>query len=771
MKKAILSIALTAAYSPALLADIPPQTTPLPKAKSPNYLSTTVFDTYIAQNTDSVSGEQRLIVKRDDNYAPANREAYLGFDLEKYNIGGFLESAELKLHVLTEGDADIDILLVSDDTFWNSSFDWAGKPITSDTLTTFSTAERDEEGWVTIPLDTTVLNEIKADGNLSLALKSKTSLVYNEFSSSEAGDEFAPKLILNSNSQAITDASSVRYLNVVAATEENGFGEIKIAEFDVINSEGKLVTRDNWQVLDGTQTDNWELMFDGEHSTHMRIAEGTPNYVNIDLGENIDINALVYTPPKEGYSGRIKDFLVYGSSDNEEWRLIASRTIPHGDGNAPHIAFAGQQSELQQAEDLLTVDVRPNNSVEAERLANSKRTDVTPTGLYFYGEGTVVVWAQGTQEGDFLEAAGGAWAGSPKFPLKEGLNSFNFAHTIYPDDADGMPLYLHFSSNESSDKERSANVRLMASNTEKYPVFYNDETTQNEWEQMLTQYSKPERLEMVGNNMILDIRRSYYSPTNMQELSDVYEEVLEPTELAAGISNSDTNPLHHSDDNPYIFLARNTDYMAKYDDYLAYNYLSLTHRMITPEEARNFWGIWHEVGHTLQTPGLKWSGQGEVSVNIYAFAARAYNTPINELVTMYDPEFTKAFSNLTQVSTYSELERASREMMFHHMFFVFGETVMHDLHQRYRENIHGEINDPEFEIGSTDEEQMNVMAMMASKTTETNLVSFFEYWKFPLTQVTIDTINDYGFPELQEFDQLPSELVSGNPPEMYDMKF
>ncbi|WP_409932069.1 CBM96 family carbohydrate-binding protein, partial [Vibrio owensii] len=282
MKKAILSIALTAAYSPALLADIPPQTTPLPKAKSPNYLSTTVFDTYLAQNADSISGEQRLIVKRDDNYAPANREAYLGFDLEKYNIGGFLESAELKLHVRSEGDADIDILLVSDDTFWNSSFDWAGKPITSDTLATFSTAERDEEGWVTIPLDTTVLNEIKADGNLSLALKSKTSLVYNDFSSSEAGDEFAPKLILNSNSQAITDASSVRYLNVVAATEENGFGEIKIAEFDVINSEGKLVTRDNWQVLDGTQTDNWELMFDGEHSTHMRIAEGTPNYVNID---------------------------------------------------------------------------------------------------------------------------------------------------------------------------------------------------------------------------------------------------------------------------------------------------------------------------------------------------------------------------------------------------------------------------------------------------------------------------------------------------------
>lgn len=769
MKKKIVGIAFATAYSPILLAAIPPQTTSLPKAAPPSHIKNTAFDAHIARNANSTNSDVKLIVKRDDNYSPGHRDAYIGFDLSKYNIGGYIESAELKLHVLTAPIDNIDVLLVRDDSFWNTIFSWKNRPETSEVLATFSTKDRDKNGFVTIPLDTTVLNEIQKDGKLSLALKSHTPLTFNAFSSFEAGADLSPKMIINRNAQDVMDSSAIRYLNVVAAREENNFNEIRIAEFDVINSKGQLVNRDNWQVLGGTQTTNWQLMFDGKHETHMRLRDAAPNYVNIDLGETIDINAVVYTPPKTGYYGRVKDLLVYGSSDNKEWRLIGSRTIPHGNGNAPHIAFTGEQSQ-QQVQASMKVALRPNNAMEAQRLVNSRRTDVTPTGLYFYNEGSVVVWVEDVQDGDVLKVTDGAWAYSKSYPLKEGLNSFNFAETIYPDWADGMPLYLQFSSSESSDIERETRVRIMASNTERYPVFYNGVTTQRQWEDMLAEYPTPNRLEMVSDNMILEIYRPKYSLVDMQALSETYEEVLIPTELAAGISSDDPNPLHHSDRNPYIFLANTNGYMFKSSDYLSYHF-DLGRRMYDAEEARNFWGIWHEVGHTLQIRGLNWRGQSEVSVNIYAFAARAYNTPLSNLTAMYDPEFTKAFNKLTQVSTYSELDRASREMMFHHMFFIFGETVMHDLHQRYRENIHGKRNDPEFEISATDDGQMNVMAMIASKVTETNLVPFFEFWKFPLTQTTKDTINGYGFSNLQDFDKLPSELVSGKPKEMFDMKF
>lgn len=83
-------------------------------------------------------------------------------------------------------------------------------------------------------------------------------------------------------------------------------------------------------------------MFDGRHETHMRLCDSAPNYVNIDLGEAVDINAVVYTPSKTGYYGRIKNLLVYGSSDNKEWRLIGFRIIPRGNGNALHIVSTGK---------------------------------------------------------------------------------------------------------------------------------------------------------------------------------------------------------------------------------------------------------------------------------------------------------------------------------------------------------------------------------------------------------------------------------------------
>ncbi len=121
--------------------------------------------------------------------------------------------------------------------------------------------------------------------------------------------------------------------------------------------------------------------------------------------------------------------------------------------------------------------------------------------------------------------------------------------------------------------------------------------------------------------------------------------------------------------------------------------------------------------HNLQTLGLTWSDQGEVSVNIYAFAARAYNNTLPVLVDMYDPPFQRAYDNLRAATSYANLSSTSREMMFNHLFFLFGETFMHDLHQLYRENMHGVGNDPEFVIGSA-VEQMNLMAITASKVTQ-----------------------------------------------------
>ncbi|VTR34047.1 Uncharacterised protein [Serratia fonticola] len=144
------------------------------------------------------------------------------------------------------------------------------------------------------------------------------------------------------------------------------------------------------------------------------------------------------------------------------------------------------------------------------------------------------------------------------------------------------------------------------------------------------------------------------------------------------------NPIHCPDVNPYHYVPSEKGYMTTFQNRITYH-TDLTKRMIIPSEVRSFWGIWHEMGHNLQTTGLNWPGQVEVAVNIYAFAERAYTKTLGSLVTSYDPDFKTTYNALKNVDTYPQLPDADRERLFHHLFFIFGETFMHMLHRRYRE--------------------------------------------------------------------------------------
>ncbi|MBC8954985.1 hypothetical protein [Xenorhabdus sp. PB62.4] len=83
----------------------------------------------------------------------------------------------------------------------------------------------------------------------------------------------------------------------------------------------------------------------------------------------------------------------------------------------------------------------------------------------------------------------------------------------------------------------------------------------------------------------------------------------------------------------------------------------------------------------------------------------------------------------------------------------------------------GEISDPEFHIGATASEQMNIMAMISSKIVQKDLTDFYKFWKFPLTQKTISTISDYELEKITGFALLPSELIKNQPESNYDMHF
>lgn len=748
------------------------QTTTLPVAKAKTYNSIVEFDTYIINDSSlSQNKDTKLIVKKDESYGPGHRISYLGFNAEEYNIPNIIGSLKLRLHI-TKNDKPgmVSIYFISDDSFWNTEFHYSDRPKIDDFVTSFSTGEADSDGWLTINMANSelLLNKFREDGKISIALMGDDSLVYHEFSSSREKDQ-APLLQLITSDVAISPSNKFRYINFVVTGNENGFSNTKIAEINVVNAAGNLENRSNWEVIEASNKSGWEKMFDGSVDTFWEVHQVTPVYFTLDLSKQIDIKAVIFKPQKSGYDGRPSDIMIFGSEDGNSWELIGSRSIKHGDGNAPHIIFTGAEVSLNQVEDSYSFPVKTAWNIEVNRLKNKAgRTPLNVTKLYCNEPGIVCIWIEDEQSkaGDFLEAREGYWDGSVRHRLQYGLNSFYCGAK--------NPLYLQLASNSSSDNARKVSVRIMASQAMYYPVFRSGVTSQSEWLSMIDTYSSINYYEMITNRIILGLNREDFAPyknqVNMQELADTYDECTIPTQLAAGIRDNDENPSHRPDVNPYHYVPKGDGYMITYVNRITYH-TSLTKRMVIPSEVKSFWGIWHEMGHNLQTTGLNWSGQGEVSVNIYAFGERAYAYSFNSLITSYDPDFEKTYKALKNVDAYSQLPGGDKERLFHHLFFIFGETFMYMLHRRYRENMNGEINDPEFSVGATADDQMNVMAIISSKIAQMNLIDFYKFWKFKLTDNTIAIINSYGFEKISNFDKLPSELVKGKPESDYDMRF
>ncbi|MEZ9524007.1 M60 family metallopeptidase [Enterovibrio norvegicus] len=760
------AIFLSAIVPIASQASIPEQTTTLPKAERPTYSEVASFDTFVVRSRGLSKNSDAHIIVKDDNYAPAHRIAFLGFDMKDKVIPGLTENLDLKLKIQSDKQSIINVHLVEDHHFWNTQFTWNQKPQLGTIVATFSTSDRDNNGWITIPLNTMAIKSIQHTGKLSVALSSTTWRAYNSFSATESGAATAPTLTLTYTGNIVEDGNNVRFVKVVAAKEENGFRSTRVGEFNLIDTNGNLLSRDGWEVTDATTLNGWQKMFDGNHASYWNVSQATPNYFKVDLGQSKNISAAIYTPPASGYYGRVKDLLVYGSSDGNDWRLIASRRIPRGNGNAPHIAFSGDYATLPQAQESQTIRIKPSWWHEKYRLRNSAgRSPLNTIGLWSADGGIVSVWVSNTQSNDYIEIREGHWAGSQKHQLSPGLNAFKVGA--------GARLMLRLESKDSNDKSREAHTRIMATGVLRYPVFKSGVTTSSDWLDMLANYAESNTVDLVSENFILSTLRSDAGGdiyNDMQSLLDTYEEVLVPAQLAAGIDADSINPLHLPDDNPYNFVTSNSGYMVTYTNRMTYRN-SLTRRMINEDEARSFWGIWHEIGHNLEMTGIEWPGQSEVATNIYAFAARAYNTDIDALSSQYDAPFQRAFTQLNTVSDYSSLPRENREMFYHHFFFLFGETFMYELHQRYRENLQGQRHDPEFSLDGTAEGAMNIMAIMTSKIAKKNLVELFEFWKMPLTQQTINTINGYNFSPISNVGRLPSQLVEGQSPEEFDMRF
>ena len=414
---------------------------------------------------------------------------------------------------------------------------------------------------------------------------------------------------------------------------------------------------------------------------------------------------------------------------------------------------------------VFNFEVKANYRMEAKRLfTNATHSPYHTTGLWLPQGGTLTVMVSGIK-GDpkkhYVELAESLkeWR---RHQLHEGEN-------IIKVDKDAR-LYLRAEKSYYGDPKEKVRITISGSGISKYPLYKLGKTTQKEWQFLLNRPTNFIQLETNRLMISFDRKEIDERHTDFKALGKMYDEMVKVVERSSGIIPNDSNPLHRPDYYKYNYMVMPFGYMFTSGGLIGYT-AGLTHRMINVDEARSFWGNWHEMGHTLQSPGITWSGQGEVSVNVSAFASRAYTMSLDALVLFYDSYFKKAFDALAEVKSYDELPQWQREYMYHHLFFIFGEKFWYKLNRLYRENMANPELDSDFVLGKDNATKENIMALLASKATKTNLIDFYTFWKFPLTQSTKDKINALGYPSYTEYDRLPSELVKDRKASDFDMRF
>ena len=159
------------------------------------------------------------------------------------------------------------------------------------------------------------------------------------------------------------------------------------------------------------------------------------------------------------------------------------------------------------------------------------------------------------------------------------------------------------------------------------------------------------------------------------------------------------------------------------------------------------WGIWHEVGHTFQTPSYTWNGLGEVTVNISSLAIQQRHTGHHRLdewpeakdrISRYfaQPVGDRSFDALTNEDPFYPL------FLFDQLRQSFGEGFYPAVDQVYRvRRIRG------LSMPSSDQDKKDLFAQVTSQVANRDLGPFFTAWGVPVTASVLTGLSSY--PALQ----------------------
>lgn len=281
------------------------------------------------------------------------------------------------------------------------------------------------------------------------------------------------------------------------------------------------------------------------------------------------------------------------------------------------------------------------------------------------------------------------------------------------------------------------------------PVWVKDRTTAGDFAAQLTDFSAAPVVSIVGERAFADVQRRLVDDLRTRGVSwdpaDVafrLDRVLADTCDVYGLTYSAVGIARKHPGRAYFSGADSgAGWAFATNQWLSFQIdTGASETLLTTPDS---WGIWHEVGHTFQTPSYTWGGLGEVTVNISSLALQQRLTGQHRLddwpeakdrIRRYfdQPIGDRHFSDLVNENPFWPL------FFFDQLRQAFGEGFYPAVDQRYRVRRGQGAWMP-----STDQEKIDTFALVASDATDRDLSPFFADWGLALSASTVSSTSSH----------------------------
>ena len=128
---------------------------------------------------------------------------------------------------------------------------------------------------------------------------------------------------------SVGDLGNVRHVRFEALSEVNGNPWTGVAEFELLDDQGRIVSRNGWSAsadsvemnaengaaanaIDGNPATHWHTQWQGASPAH-------PHQLTISLGNAVRVGGFRYTPRQNTTNGAVANFRFYLSADGVNW--------------------------------------------------------------------------------------------------------------------------------------------------------------------------------------------------------------------------------------------------------------------------------------------------------------------------------------------------------------------------------------------------------------------------------------------------------------------